>query len=114
MTDPSSPQEPARSLARHAQAALHDVDIEAWTRRFDLLSDPSRLQILLCLHRAPGISVSELAEALGRNENTVSQALRILRHQGTVTSTRVGRSVENRLNDVIVHEILHNIGAGHG
>lgn len=103
-----------RAHVDRARAALHGMEVAEWTRRFDLLSDPSRLQILLCLHRAPGITVGELAEALGRNENAISQALRILRHQGTVTSTRVGRSVENRLDDPIVHEILHAIGAGHG
>ena len=64
-----------------------------WAQRFDLLSDPHRLEILLCLHRAPGICVGDLAAALGRSENAVSQALRVLRQQGWVSSTRVGRSV---------------------
>jgi ArsR family transcriptional regulator, lead/cadmium/zinc/bismuth-responsive transcriptional repressor len=80
---------------------------------FDLLSDPHRLAILLSLHRAPGICVSDLAAALGRSENTVSQALRVLRAQGWVTSTRTGRSVSYRLNDEIVHDLLHWIGARH-
>ena len=61
-------------------SALADVDIEGWTQRFDLLSDPHRLEILLSLHRVPDICVGELAQALGRSENAVSQALRILRH----------------------------------
>ena len=82
--------------------------------RFDLLSDPHRLEILLVLHRAPGIFVGDLAAALGRSENAVSQALRVLRQQGWVTSTRVGRAVSYRLDDEIVHDLLHWIGARHG
>ncbi len=97
-----------------ASSALADVDTALWTQRFDLLSDPHRLEILLTLHRAPGICVGDLAGALGRSENAVSQALRVLRQQGWVTSTRVGRSVSYRLDDEIVHDLLHWIGARHG
>lgn len=97
-----------------ATSALADVDIGRWTQRFDLLSDPHRLAILLSLHRAPGICVGDLASALGRSENAVSQALRILRQQGWVSSTRIGRAASYRLEDHTVHELLHWIGAGHG
>jgi DNA-binding transcriptional ArsR family regulator len=99
--------------AKGVMSALTDVDTTGWTQRFDLLSDPNRLEILLCLHRAPGIFVGDLAAALGRSENAVSQALRVLRQQGWVSSTRVGRSVSYRLEDEIVHDLLHWIGARH-
>jgi len=105
MTDPS--------VVQRASSALSDVDTAGWAQRFDLLSDPHRLEILLSLHRAPGICVGDLAAALGRSENAVSQALRILRRQGWVRSVRVGRSVSYRLDDEIVHDLLHWIGAGH-
>ncbi|TXI38010.1 MAG: transcriptional regulator [Mycobacterium sp.] len=94
-------------------AALSDVDIRGWTQRFDLLSDPNRLEILLSLHRVPGICVGELAQAVGRSENSVSQALRVLRQQGWVSSTRIGRQVSYHLDDQTVHQLLHWIGAGH-
>ena len=97
----------------HATSALADVDTSGWTQRFDLLSDPNRLEILLVLHRAPGICVGDLAAVLNRSENAVSQALRILRQQGWVSSTRVGRLVSYRLEDEIVHDLLHWIGARH-
>lgn len=96
-----------------ATSALADVDTTGWTQRFDLLSDPHRLEILLCLHRAPGICVGDLADAIGRSENAVSQALRVLRQQGWVSSTRVGRAVSYRLEDDTVHDLLHWIGARH-
>lgn len=100
-------------MIKLASSALSDVDTSGWAQRFDLVSDPHRLEILLSLHRAPGICVSDLAAALGRSENTVSQALRVLRAQGWVTSTRVGRSVSYRLDDETVHDLLHWIGARH-
>jgi DNA-binding transcriptional ArsR family regulator len=102
------------AMVRRASSALSDVDITGWTLRFDLLSDPNRLEILLSLHRAPGIFVSDLAAVVNRSENSVSQALRVLRQQGWVSSTRVGRSVAYRLDDEIVHDLLHWIGAAHG
>jgi DNA-binding transcriptional ArsR family regulator len=103
-----------RVQVERATSALADVDTSGWTLRFDLLSDPNRLEILLVLHRAPGICVGDLAAALGRSENAVSQALRVLRQQGWVSSTRVGRLVSYRLEDEIVHDLLHWIGARHG
>lgn len=102
-----------QSVVELASSALADVDTSGWAQRFDLLSDPHRLEILLSLHRAPGICVGDLAAALGRSENAVSQALRVLRGQGWVTSTRSGRSVSYRLEDATVHDLLHWIGARH-
>lgn len=99
--------------ADSVSSALSDVDIGGWTQRFDLLSDPNRLEILLALHRVPGICVGDLAEAVGRSENAVSQALRVLRQQGWVSSTRVGRQVQYQLDDQTVHRLLHWIGAAH-
>ena len=101
------------SAVNRASSARSDVDTAGWARRFDLLSDPHRLEILLSLHRAPGICVGDLAVALGRSENAVSQALRVLRDQGWVSSERVGRTVSYRLEDDTVHRLLHWIGAGH-
>lgn len=96
-----------------AASALAGVDIAKWTMRFDLLSDPNRLAILLTLHRTPGIYVGDLAVAVGSSENAVSQALRVLRQQGWVTSTRAGRQVGYHLEDHTVHDLLHWIGAVH-
>jgi DNA-binding transcriptional ArsR family regulator len=96
-----------------AASALADVDTSQWSLCFDLLSDPNRLEILLALHHAPGICVGDLAAAVNRSENTVSQALRLLRQQRWVTSTRTGRSVSYRLEDDTVHDLLHWLGDRH-
>ena len=102
------------ALVKRATSALNDVNTASWSESFDLLSDPNRMEILLVLHRAPGICVGDLAAAVGRSENTVSQALRVLRRQGWVRSTRVGRAVSYRLDDETVHDLLHWIGARRG
>lgn len=52
-----------------AAAALAEVDTAAWSQRFDLLSDPTRLEIVLVLHRAPGINVGDLAAMVGKRVN---------------------------------------------
>ena len=52
----SSVEKTAKQVIERASSALADVDTAKWTLRFDLLSDPNRLEILLCLHRAPGIA----------------------------------------------------------
>ena len=84
----SAVEKPAKQqLVQRASSALADVDTAGWTLRFDLLSDPNRL--------------------------AVSQALRVLRQQGWVSSARAGREVSYRLEDEIVHELLHRIGAQH-
>ena len=87
-----------------------------WAGHCASICSPTRTDWRFCsiLHRAPGIFVGDLAAALGRSENAVSQALRVLRQQGWVTSTRVGRAVSYRLDDEIVHDLLHWIGARHG
>jgi DNA-binding transcriptional ArsR family regulator len=97
-----------------ARSALADVDTATWSQRFDLLSDPNRLEILLVLHRAPGICVGDLAHVLGRSENAVSQALRVLRRLGWVSATRTGRAVSYQLDDETGHDLLHWIGARRG
>lgn len=98
---------------RRAAAALETPDIVRWANRFELLSDVNRLRLLLCLHHAPGICVTDLAAALEMTGTAVSHALRLLRNQGWVSTEREGRRVRYRLADGTVHELLHSIGATH-
>ena len=98
---------------RRGQAALEGLDVTVWANRFELLSDANRLRLLLCLHHAPGICVTDLSVALGMSGTAVSHALRLLRSQGWVTATRDGRSMRYQLADDTVHQLLHAIGATH-
>ncbi|MGW6375169.1 ArsR/SmtB family transcription factor [Rhodococcus sp. NPDC055112] len=97
--------------ARAAVAAV--PDLPEWVRRFELLGDPTRLRILLGLHRAPGIYVSDLAAALDMSTTAVSHALRLLRNQGWVAVRRDGKKMSYSLDDEVVHRMLHDLGATH-
>lgn len=80
--------------------------VAGWAARFSLLGDPHRLAILLCVHRAGPISVTDLALATGMNGTAVSQALRLLRTAGVVTGTRDGRVIRYQLADDSLTELL--------
>ena len=90
------------------------------------LGDPSRLSLLLALHHAGDLCVSDLAFAVGMTDSAVSHALRLLRAHGMVTAHRAGRMVHYRvageltarLLDVVSAEVvgdvpLHVRGEGH-
>lgn len=90
--------------------ALPDgATMHAWVTRFALLADPTRLTLLLCIHTAGEICVSDLAVAAGLKDTTTSQALRLLRAQGLVATQRAGRVVRYRLADETVHALLHEV-----
>ena len=90
------------------------------------LGDPSRLSLLLALHHAGDLCVSDLAFAVGMSDSAVSHALRLLRAHGMVTAHRAGRMVHYRvageltarLLDVVSPEVvgdlpLHSRGDAH-
>lgn len=83
--------------------------VAQWAQRFSVLADPSRLTLLVCIHYAREISVSDLAVAAGMTDTAVSQALRLLRAHGLVTGHRSGRIVRYRLADATVHDLIHHV-----
>lgn len=100
--------EPER--VRDALAGLGDrTTVDEWAERFSVLADPSRLRLLVCIHYAKDICVSDLAAAASMSETAVSQALRLLRAQGLVEARRSGRNVRYRLADETVHELIHQV-----
>ncbi|QNK83582.1 winged helix-turn-helix transcriptional regulator [Nakamurella sp. PAMC28650] len=100
--------------AEQARQALHDAgEIQTWAVRFGLLGDENRLKILLALHRAPGITVGDLAAAVGMSDNAASHALSALRMAGVVTAARDGRFRRWSITDHEIHDILHAVGASH-
>ncbi|MEY9946169.1 ArsR/SmtB family transcription factor [Kitasatospora sp. GAS1066B] len=80
--------------------------VRAWAARFSLLAEPSRLALLLAIHRAGPIAVTDLALATGISETAVSQTLRLLRASGTVTAAKDGRVVRYQLLDPDVAALL--------
>jgi DNA-binding transcriptional ArsR family regulator len=91
-----------------AIAAVGDKDdVAQWAGRFAVLSDPNRLALLLSIHAAAPISVTDLSVATGMNDAAVSQALRLLRTGGLVSGERTGRVIRYRLADPVIHRLLH-------
>ncbi|MFD9892385.1 ArsR/SmtB family transcription factor [Amycolatopsis sp. NPDC059027] len=93
-----------------AVAGLGDrAVIDEWARRFSVVADPSRLALLVSIHYAREISVTDLAAVTGMSDTAVSQALRLLRAHGLVAAQRTGRVVRYRLADEDVHELIHRV-----
>ncbi|WGL51269.1 metalloregulator ArsR/SmtB family transcription factor [Nocardioides sp. BP30] len=93
-----------------AIAVLADgAGVRTWSERFALLGDPTRLALLVCIHRVGPISVSDLAVATGLKDTAVSQALRLLRNAGAVAAGREGRVVRYRLLDAALGPLLDQV-----
>lgn len=73
------------------------VDLAAEVMR--LLSDPTRVRIVLALRSASELSVNTLAEMVGKKPSGVSQHLARLRMARMVTTRQEGTSVLYRLAD---------------
>ena len=75
---------------------------------FGVLSDPTRLQVLYALLKAPSgeLCVCDLASGLGRDDTTISHQLRVLRNQQIVAMRKVGRVVYYRLVDEHIRLLL--------
>src|SRR5437016_8041850 len=75
---------------------------------FGVLSDPTRLQVLYALLKAPTgeLCVCDLATGLGRDDTTISHQLRVLRNQQIVAMRKVGRVVYYRLVDEHIRLLL--------
>jgi ArsR family transcriptional regulator, lead/cadmium/zinc/bismuth-responsive transcriptional repressor len=78
-----------------------------------MLSDPTRLRLLLCIRAAGPISVTDLAVAASLNDATVSQTLRFLRASHTVTAERDGRVIRYQIADTSISELLDQVVTHH-
>lgn len=72
----------------------------------DALGDVGRLSILLALHHAGDLCVSDLAVSVGMSDSAVSHALRLLRAQRMVTAHRDGRLVRYRVDGDLTRQLL--------
>jgi len=78
----------------------------------DALGDVHRLSILLALHHAGDLCVSDLAVAVGMSDSAVSHALRLLRAHGMVTAHRDGRLVRYRVAGALTRRLLEVVSDG--
>src|SRR2546421_8154962 len=104
--------------AEHVLAVRHNLLSTDKAMRlaslFGVLSDPTRLQVVYALLKAPAgeLCVCDLATGLGRDDTTISHQLRVLRNQQIVTTRKAGRIVYYRLTDEHVRSLLE-IGMTH-
>jgi DNA-binding transcriptional ArsR family regulator len=102
------PELVAREALLDTQDGLPDL-----VDRLAAFSDPTRLQLLIAVHAAPGSPVKALAAATGLAPNTVTQALITLREGGLVERVRDGRLSRWTLSSSAAHALLHHLGAPH-
>ncbi len=86
------PRPPAEALAK--VAAL-----------FSAMGDPGRLDVLACLFYAEHC-VSDLAAELDQGLSTISQRLKILRHERLVSRRRDGKHIYYALADDHIRELV--------
>lgn len=104
--------ETPETVARHALDAAQPA-LAGVLERLAAFSDPTRLELLIAIHAAPGSPVKALAAATQLTPNTVTQSLVTLRDAGLVNNARDGRLSRWYLSDSAAHELLHHLGAPH-
>jgi DNA-binding transcriptional ArsR family regulator len=103
--DPDQVCDATAVLADGEQLALSAVVLDA-------LGDVNRLSILLALHHAGDLCVSDLAFAVRMSDSAVSHALRLLRAHGMVTAHREGRLVRYRVSGELTARLLDVVSEG--
>ena len=73
---------------------------------FKVLANATRLRMLHALVREPGLSVGELARAIGMKPQAVSNQLRRLVDRGIVTPQRNGNNIHYRIVDACTITLL--------
>jgi DNA-binding transcriptional ArsR family regulator len=91
---------------------LNEQNAELIARRFQALSDPTRLRILDRLRRSDEASVGELADAIGSSQQNVSKHLAALAAEGFVERRKQGTSSIYRISDPGVLELCERVCAG--
>lgn len=96
-----------------ATAVLADgVQLQHSATVLDALGDVNRLSILLALHHAGHLCVSDLAFAVGMSDSAASHALRLLRAHGMVIAHREGRLVRYRVTGGLTERLLDVVSEG--
>jgi DNA-binding transcriptional ArsR family regulator len=98
-------------VARAKTEAIGDKEITRLALTYKILSDPTRLKIIMAL-RGGEMCVCDIAAYLGLSESAVSHQLRRLRELALVDSRREGQILYYRLDDNHVLE-LATVGLRH-
>jgi len=102
----------ANPSSKIVQSPLNPQAAELIARRFQALSDPTRLRILDLLRNQDEASVGEITETLGASQQNVSKHLSALLAEGFVARRKRGTSSLYRIADPGVHELCDGVCAG--
>ncbi len=94
-------------VAEIKESMLADEKISDLCARFKVISEPSRLKILLALEGGE-LCVDHITEAVGGNQSAVSHQLKILKDNKIIKSRRNGQNVLYSVSD---WHVLTMIGA---
>lgn len=90
---------------RAKERVLGEVEIESMSAVYRMLSDPTRLRILLGLMQGE-MCVYHLIDVCGGTQSGVSHQLRVLRDNKIVKAKRLGQTVEYSIADVHIREMI--------
>jgi ArsR family transcriptional regulator len=93
---------------------IADRTMTGLTQVFKLMSDESRLRILLTLAREGETNVSALCAMLGQSQPAVSHHLTLLRMAGLVGFRRAGKFNYYRMDALLLAELLERLFADTG
>ena len=74
---------------------------------YSMFSDETRLKIITAL-LLKEMCVNDLSKLLKINQTTLSHQLKILKHNGAVTTTRYNKFIFYRVNNTIINNIMLN------
>jgi DNA-binding transcriptional ArsR family regulator len=95
---------------------VSETTLRALAEVFQMLSDPSRLKILVTLARSGEMHVSALCKVLGQLQSAVSHHLSLLRSRKLVTCRRDGKNKFYAVDSALVRTLLDEFfcDAGNG
>ena len=91
-------------MSRKKTTSMSTAQLEAVSRLFAVLSEPSRLALLQALHNGP-LTVNELVQASGLKQANVSKQLALLFDARLVGREREGTSIRYAICDPIVFSL---------
>ncbi len=94
-----------RTVERAKEGGISSFDLEKICAVFRMLSEPTRLKIVLALMQGE-MCVYHLAEVSGGTVSGISHQLRVLRDNNIVKAKRIGKNVEYAIADEHVREMV--------
>ena len=92
---------------RSARKALRDEQTtQDLSETFKVLSDPTRLQIVIALTKEE-LCVCDIAALLGMTDSAISHQLRMLKHLRLVKHRKKGKMAYYSLDDAHIENLIH-------